>query len=88
MTAYRSNGGGELLTKGAGLTKEEIDKRVVCSTDKDIRYYLMEYIKEKHTIIPEAKNHWRFVPEEWVKVAEVREREILFGNDKNKEKEE
>ena len=78
MTAYRSNGGGELLTKGAGLTKEEIDRRVVCCTEKDIRYYLMEYIKEKHTIIPTAKNHWRFIPEEWVKVAEQRERALLF----------
>lgn len=83
MTAYRSNGGGELLTKGAGLTKEEINKRIVYSTDKDIRYYLMEYIKEKQVIVPKARKHWRFIPEQWIKVAEERERAILFGKKQN-----
>lgn len=79
MTAYRANGGGELLTKGAGLAKEEIKERIVSYTEKDIRHYLMQYIKEKETITPKAINHWRFVPEDWVAKAAERERRILFA---------
>ncbi len=83
MTAYRANGGGELLTKGAGLTKEEIEARTISSTVKDIRYYLMEYIQDKGVIHPEAHNHWKFFPEDWVKGAVEREREQLFGEANN-----
>ena len=83
MTAYRANGGGELLTKGAGLTKNEIESRTVSSTVKDIRYYLMEYIKEKGVITPTAQNHWKFIPEDWVSAATKREREQLFGEANN-----
>ena len=40
--SYRGNGGGELLTKGAGIPQEELKDRIVFSTDKDLRYYLMQ----------------------------------------------
>jgi 2',3'-cyclic-nucleotide 2'-phosphodiesterase/3'-nucleotidase len=80
MTAYRANGGGELLPKGAGLSKEEMDSRILSVSEHDIRYYLMEYVKELGTIDPQPQNHWRFVPEDWVAQASEREREILFGN--------
>lgn len=83
MTAYRANGGGELLTKGAGLTKEEIEARTLSSTVKDIRYYLMEYIKEKGVIHPEARHTWKFIPEDWVAAATAREKEQLFGEANN-----
>lgn len=79
MTAYRVNGGGELLTKGAGLTKEEIDKRIICYTEHDVRYYMMNYIYEAQSLDPKPLNHWRFVPESWVKTAEEKERKLLFG---------
>ncbi len=79
MTAYRANGGGELLTKGAKLTKEEIERRIIGNTDKDIRHYLMEYIEQTGDIYPRADNHWKFVPEEWTKAAAERERQMLFG---------
>lgn len=79
MTAYRANGGGELLTKGAGLSKEEIDSRILCISEYDIRHYLMDYIKEIGTIDPQPKNHWRFIPEDWVSQATEREYKILFG---------
>ncbi|MBQ0048091.1 MAG: 5'-nucleotidase C-terminal domain-containing protein [Prevotellaceae bacterium] len=80
MTAYRANGGGELLTKGAKLTKEEMDSRIMNVSEHDIRFYLLEYIKELGTINPQPQGHWKFVPEEWASKAEARERLILFGN--------
>lgn len=79
MTAYRANGGGELLTKGASISKKDIDSRIVNVSEHDIRYYLLQYIKELGTINPQAQGHWRFVPEDWVEKATMREKEILFG---------
>ncbi len=79
MTAYRANGGGELLTKGVGLSKKEIEERIVCFTSRDIRHYMMQYIQTLHNVSPTAQNHWRFVPEKWVKAAEMRERKLLFS---------
>lgn len=81
MTAYRANGGGELLTKGAGLSKEEMDARILHISQYDIRYYLLETIKEQGTIDPQPKNHWRFIPEDWAALATARERKLLFGNE-------
>lgn len=83
MTAYRANGGGELLTKGAGLSKDEIDSRITHISEHDIRYYLMRYIKEAGTIDPQPHNHWRFIPEEWARKAAEQERKILFGDANN-----
>ena len=79
MTAYRANGGGELLTKGAGLSKEEIKKRIIEYSEHDIRHYIMEYIQQHHDVEPHPLHHWRFVPEEWVKAAEQRDRQLLFN---------
>lgn len=80
MTAYRSNGGGELLTKGVGLTKDEIERRIITFTEQDIRYYLMEYFREQGVIVPKAMNHWKFIPEDWVAKAKEREMALLFGD--------
>lgn len=78
MTAYRANGGGELLIKGAGLSKEEISSRIISCTEKDMRHYLMLYIKEKKIIQPKAMNHWKFIPQDWIEIASERERKLLF----------
>jgi len=82
MTAYRANGGGELLTKGAGLSKTEIDKRIKAMSKLDIRHYLLQYIRAKGTIAPHPRGHWRFIPEELVAPAIKRERALLFDRKK------
>lgn len=78
INSYRGNGGGDLLTKGAGIPKAELAKRIVHATEKDLRYYLMKRIEEVKTLDPHPLNQWRFVPEEWTKPASERDREILF----------
>lgn len=78
MTAYRANGGGELLTKGVGLSKEEIDSRTLCYSKHDIRHYMIEYISRMKNVTPQKMGHWRFVPVDWAEAAEKRERKILF----------
>lgn len=78
VNSYRGNGGGDLLTKGAGIPKEELASRIVSATDKDLRYYLMKRIEELGTLDPHPLNQWRFVPEEWVKPAAERDWKVLF----------
>ena len=80
VNSYRGNGGGDLLTKGAGIPKAELAKRIVFSTDKDLRYYLMKRIEEVKTLHPVALNQWKFIPEAWTEVAAQRDYLLLFGN--------
>lgn len=54
LNSYRGNGGGELLTKGSGISQDELKDRILYSTDKDLRYYLMQYIEKKGVIEPHA----------------------------------
>ena len=79
VNSYRGNGGGELLTKGSGISQDELKERIIHSTDKDLRYYLMQYIERKKVIEPRALNQWKFIPEEWVAPASMRDYEFLFG---------
>lgn len=79
LNSYRGNGGGELLTKGAGISQEDLKERIIRSTDKDLRYYLMQYIERKQTIEPRALNQWKLIPEEWTVPASKRDYELLFG---------
>lgn len=79
MNSYRANGGGELLTNGAGIPKEELPQRIIYKSELDLRYYLAEEIKNQVTLTPSANNNWRFVPEKLVKPAIERDRKLLFG---------
>ena len=78
VNSYRGNGGGKLMTEGAGIPKAELSDRIEWSTDKDLRFYLMKEIEQLHDINPQPLNQWKFVPEKWVKAAAVRDAEILF----------
>lgn len=79
LNSYRGNGGGELLTKGAGIPQDELKDRIVFSTDKDLRYYLMQYIEKKGMVAPRVLGQWKFIPEEWTVPAAKRDYEFMFG---------
>jgi 2',3'-cyclic-nucleotide 2'-phosphodiesterase/3'-nucleotidase len=79
VNSYRANGGGELLTRGAGIAQKDLESRVVWRSDKDQRHYLMEEIKKAGILNPKPNNNWRFVPEAWVKPAAERDSLLLFG---------
>lgn len=79
LNSYRGNGGGELLTKGAGIPQDKLKERILYSTDKDLRFYLMQYIEQKGVIDPQAWGQWKFIPEEWAVPASRRDYELLFG---------
>jgi 2',3'-cyclic-nucleotide 2'-phosphodiesterase/3'-nucleotidase len=80
VNSYRGNGGGGHFTAGAGIKSKEIRSRLVASTDRDLRYYIMKSIELKKTIDPAPLNNWKIVPEKWVKEAARREYNLLFGS--------
>ncbi len=86
INSYRGNGGGNLLTEGAGIPHDELPGRILASTDKDLRYYLMKAIEEKGVIEPSVTPNWRFIPEEIARPAAVRDSLILFSSPSNIQK--
>ena len=68
------------MTEGAGIAKEEISKRIVASTDKDLRYYLMQYIISHPEVNATKMDNWKFIPEEIVEPAIARDRKLLFND--------
>lgn len=79
VNSYRANGGGELLTKGAGIPHDQLKKRIVWESERDQRYYLMQEIEKAGKMNPKANTNWKFIPEDWVKPAAARDRKLLFG---------
>ena len=82
LNSYRGNGGGELLTKGAGIPHSELSRRVEYATEIDLRFYMLNYIEMADTVNPRALNHWQFVPERWAAPAAERDRKLLFGGER------
>ncbi len=78
VNSYRANGGGELLTRGAGIAKDDLDDRIVWRSEFDLRHYLMEEIKRLGTLNPQPNTNWCFVPEQWTQEAAKRDRQLLF----------
>lgn len=80
MNSYRGNGGGELLTKGAGIPHDLLASRVLFASEHDQRYYLIKYIEEHKVLHPQPGKNWRFIPEEWTVPAIERDRCLLFDD--------
>ena len=81
-SSFRGNGGGGHFTEGAGIKKNDLRSRLVSSTDRDLRYFILKSIETKRTIDPVSINNWKIVPDKWVKKAVPREYQLLIGNTK------
>jgi 2',3'-cyclic-nucleotide 2'-phosphodiesterase/3'-nucleotidase len=79
VNSYRGSGGGGHLTEGVGLTPDQLRERVITSTERDLRYFIMKSIEAKGTIKPVSYNNWKIVPADWAKKASTREYPMLFG---------
>ena len=80
MNSYRGNGGGELLTRGAGIPKDSLPGRIISMSERDQRYYMTQEIERMGIVTPKANNNWRFVPETWAEPALKRDRKQIFGD--------
>jgi 2',3'-cyclic-nucleotide 2'-phosphodiesterase/3'-nucleotidase len=78
VNSYRGNGGGGHFTEGAGIKKDELRLRLVSSTDRDLRYYILRSIEAQQKIDPVVFNNWKIIPEKWVKSASLKEYKMLF----------
>lgn len=79
MNSYRGNGGGELITVGAGIPKSELESHIIYKSQKDMRQYIMEEIQNMGTVNAKPNNNWRFVPTELTEPAIKRDRALLFN---------
>jgi 2',3'-cyclic-nucleotide 2'-phosphodiesterase/3'-nucleotidase len=82
VNSYRGNGGGGHLTEGAGINKNELRSRVLSSTDRDLRYYILKSIESQKTVNPEPLKNWKIIPEKWTKSVIPSEYYLLFGEGK------
>jgi len=78
INSYHGNGGGDLLTKGAGIPYSELPARIISISPKGLRDYLIDYVKREGVVAPNIISHWKFIPEEWTEGALLRERKLLF----------
>ncbi len=78
VNSYRGNGGGGHLTQGVGLSKEEINSRLIRSTDKDIRYYMMQWIEAHDTIEAPQTENWQVVPQVYFDKGKEKDWKLLF----------
>ena len=78
INSYRASGGGGHLTKGVGLSKEQIAEKMVSSTIKDLRYYLMKWIEKQGTVTPKAMGNWSIVPKDWWQQAKALDYQVFY----------
>ena len=69
MTSYRANGGGSLLTDGAGIPHARLQQRIIARYP-EIRDLIYKFIRSKESVEPSQISDravlgtWRFVPED------------------------
>lgn len=84
LTSYRASGGGDTMPKGAGITSDELDERVVARYP-EIRELIYDYVME-HKILDAARisdrsrlGTWSFVPESIAPAAIEADMKLVFG---------
>ena len=78
INSYRAQGGGGHLS-AAGLTPEMARERILSSTLKDLRYYLMEAFETRGVIEPMVDYNWLVIPNLWVQRGIRNSYPKLFG---------
>ncbi|MBP7096915.1 MAG: 5'-nucleotidase C-terminal domain-containing protein [Spirochaetia bacterium] len=67
INSYRASGGGNHLTAGVGLAKDDLVrmKYVTGSTTKDLRFYMLKWFEGKTGVVKVGTdNNWKFIPED------------------------
>lgn len=80
VNSYRGNGGGNHLTEGAGIAREELQGRIENSTEKDLRFYMMKWFRNEEEVEVLETVNWIVIPSEWAEKAKLLDYKILFGN--------
>lgn len=78
VNSYRGNGGGGHLTRGAKIPQEELSERILNSTEKDLRFYLMKWIEKEKLVSPKLIGNWKVVPENYWQAGKQKDYQLLF----------
>jgi len=79
LNSYRASGGGGHLTKGVGLSFEQLKERHLTTSEHDMRYYVRQWIEYHKTVNPIKGTNWRVIPEDFYEFGKTRDMELLFG---------
>ncbi|MBQ9462849.1 MAG: bifunctional metallophosphatase/5'-nucleotidase [Bacteroidales bacterium] len=83
MTSYRANGGGDMLTSGAGIPHNHISDRIVARYP-EIRELIYQFIKSHGSVDEslisnrEVLGNWKFVPENLVAPMMEQDLQLVF----------
>jgi 2',3'-cyclic-nucleotide 2'-phosphodiesterase/3'-nucleotidase len=88
INSYRGNGGGGHLTRGSGIDEEDLFDRVLSSTETDLRFQIMNWVKKKKIVAPGIFRNWSVIPEDWWKEGKKKDYKLIFGEDVIPEKSE
>jgi len=78
INSYRGNGGGDHLTIGAGINKKDLAKRIIASTEKDMRYFMMKWIEKEKIVNPTCDSNWTVKPNTWWIKAKNKDYKTLY----------
>lgn len=78
LTSYRASGGGDLLTEGAGIAKDQLQSRIVARLS-DIREILYNQLQQEGTLKANRLNQWKFAPIDLAFTLSHNDRVLLFG---------
>lgn len=82
INSYRAMGGGDVLTKGAGIPKQVLldQALVVGATDKDLRFYLTKLVESfgGAPIAPAKDDNWKVVPDKLYRAGKANSFPLLF----------
>jgi 2',3'-cyclic-nucleotide 2'-phosphodiesterase/3'-nucleotidase len=79
INSYRGNGGGGHLTRGAKISADDLSKRIINSTEKDLRYYLMKWIEKEKIVTPKLIGNWNVIPENYWQAGKQKDYKLLFN---------
>ncbi|NOX18092.1 MAG: bifunctional metallophosphatase/5'-nucleotidase [Chlorobi bacterium] len=80
VNSYRGNGGGGHLVKGAKIPKDELTGRIISSTEKDLRYYIMKWIEKKKDVEVSSDFNWKVIPEKFWEKGKEKDFNLMFNN--------
>lgn len=80
INSYQASGGGDFVTKGLGWDKDELNKRLLSTTPKDVRRYVADYITEHKVIVPHLRGDWAVIPTDWWQKGIERDKKLINRN--------
>ena len=77
INSFHANGGGNILTRGTGLTYSQLRERIIKVEKNDLRRCLADELKKVGDYRLKDVSNWHFIPEDWAQEALARDREII-----------